>query len=384
MSEVKELNQAKRFRYGRAQGDTCESCSFSVPRQVTDLLPEGAPGSRKLDGKGKNGSPVLRSRELLCLGVRDNNFHAKPHDLAQSHGSSIGSNASPLASMYCDSNCHDHLLTYLTSRSPDDPEKFSLLRASVIRTLSCELLPRGTSDGPLCFGDSAAGYTIAYVFRLTDPKARGRRRAYAFVALAGKDAGRAFRACPLVWEAFAALAQRIDAAAQRSQDEQKRREEQDRESSGSRNYTPVSSFLTQRTVDPDGFPRRAGQVTSRSLAEIVGDENIFAVLHQYFVQLLRCLGDTFGGLSLSDKPAAFQAVLNEKSFDNQKRPIKIHAETVGDIHKLREEDSPPSSNRQDQLGVAVAKMSSPNQTVKSSTQCGPLPMAQLAQRQVLV
>ena len=181
--------------------------------------------------------------------------------------SSLGSSAL----QHSHDDCHDHTLTYLTAKSPEDPESYSLLRASVIRTLSCELLPRGMSDGPFCFGDSNTGYTIAYVFRLTDPKARGRRRAYAFVALAGKDASRAFRACPLLWEAFASMANGIEQAAQRHQDEQQRKEQEDNKT-GKRNYTPVSSFLTQRMVDPDGQPRRVGQTSPRSLAEIIGDE----------------------------------------------------------------------------------------------------------------
>lgn len=324
VNDNQKQETSQQFPYGRAQGDTCASCSFSIPQEIAARLPEGAPGSVKSDGKGKNGSPVLRSRQLVCLGdgehsatvsLADRRF--SNHVRGDENGpSSYQSDAST------DSACHDHLLTYLTSRNPDDPASFSALRASVIRTLSCELLPRGMSDGPFCFGDSFTGYTIAYVFRLTDPKARGRRRAYAFVALAGKDASRAFRACPMVWEAFAAMAQGIEEAAQRAQEEQKQREEKERENDKSSNYTPISSFLTQRTVDPDGFPRRVGQISPRSLAEIVGDEKIFAVLHQYFVGILRLLGDRFGGLPFSNEPVFYRSAVDEKV------PTSTHAERV--------------------------------------------------------
>src|SRR5271170_6393226 len=46
-----EHNQefSPQFRYGRAQGDTCASCSFSVPQEIADQLPAGAPGSLKPD-----------------------------------------------------------------------------------------------------------------------------------------------------------------------------------------------------------------------------------------------------------------------------------------------------------------------------------------------
>jgi hypothetical protein len=369
----------QRFRYGRAQDDTCASCSFSVPSEVAVRLPEGAPGCMKSDGKGKNGSPVLRSRELVCLGDSDHSTTAsiaeqeRAHDLSDSHrrSSSFRSDAS------VDSQCHDHVLTYLTSRSPDDPTNFSTLRASVIRTLSCELLPRGMSDGPFCFGDSVTGYTIAYVFRLTDPKARGRRRAYAFVALAGKDASRAFRACPMVWEAFATMARGIEEAAQRSQDAQKQKEEEQRQTDKNRNYTPISSFLTQRTVDPDGFPRRAGQSSPRSLAEIVGDENIFALLHQYFVAILRCLGDRFGGLPFLDQ-AVYHTTINDAA------PTKGHTHIID--HKTNPRDTKIStkSHHTREVEDAIARLKLSGSSMTTPVQCGPLPTDQPGGPQVMV
>jgi hypothetical protein len=203
------------------------------------------------------------------------------------------------------------MITYLSLHGPPNPADYALLRRSSIRTLSCELLPRGLSSGPFSFGDADAGYTIAYIFRLPDPMARGKRRSYALVALAGKDAGRAFRACPVIWRVFGRIAAGIVNAAERFQEEQKRREEGSNGSNGSsnnatpkaggRNYTPVSSFLTGRTVDPDGQPRRAGQIRARNLAEIVGNEYVFTELHAQFVALLQQLGSMFGGLPISEE-----------------------------------------------------------------------------------
>ena len=313
---------ASQWRYGRNQGETCASCSFSVPNAVAEQLPTGAPGSKK-DGTSttSTGAPVLRSREFVCLREKQmhtSSSHAVYDSKPSSYGSSIASSAISQTSSRPQSrhsdDCHDHTLTYLTAKSPVDPESYAHLRASVIRTLSCELLPRGSSDGPFCFGDTNTGYTIAYVFRLTDPKARGRRRAYAFIALAGKDASRAFQACPMLWESFKRMAKGIETAAQRHQDRQKQKEEKDASDAnkaGGRNYTPVSSFLTSRMIDPDGHPRRAGQSTPRSLAEIVGDENIFAFLHQYFVAILRCLGEQFGGTQLTEQSSVNQSTSEE-------------------------------------------------------------------------
>ena len=378
------------YRYGRAQGETCASCSFSVRQPVADKLPHGAPGSMKADGKNKNGAPVFRSREFVCMASSEQDKRRADADHSSSQGSSsFGS----FDSQHPHEDCHDHTLTYLTAKSPEDPESYSLLRASVIRTLSCELLPRGMSDGPFCFGDSSTGYTIAYVFRLTDPKARGRRRAYAFVALTGKDASRAFRACPLLWEAFASMANAIEQAAQRHQDEQERKEQEETKS-GKRNYTPVSSFLRQRPTDPDGQPRRMGQTSPRSLAEIVGDENIFAILHQYFVALLRCLGDRFGGLPLADKPSVYQTLADEAGFSPDRLPQNARAEMVDRMDQLREDDATPTPKKRhplptqapkppDEIDVAKNK-NRLSKNITLSSQCAPLAVSEAAQRQVVV
>ena len=371
----KKQSPEPRFSHGRTQGDTCASCSFSVPQDVAAHLPEGARGSPRPDGKGTNGSPVLRSREKVCLGggSHENGEDQVPNGAAGNallSGSfrSVGS---------VDSQCHDHLLTYLTVQSPDDPKDFSTLRASVIRTLSCELLPRGMSDGPFCFGDSTTGYTIAYVFRLTDPKARGRRRAYAFVALAGRDTRRAFRACPMVWEAFATMAKAIEEAAHRSQEEQKDKEEKERDNKKGSDYTPISSFLTQRAVDPDGFPRRAGQTSPRSLADIIGDEKIFAILHQFFVALLRCLGERFGGMPLASQNAVYHTSVDETA------PADVNTQPANEQKSQQEHAAPTANNVRSDMDAALAnlKISSPSLTPAG---CGPIPADKSSGHQVAV
>ncbi|KAJ5239593.1 Folliculin [Penicillium chermesinum] len=262
-----------------ADGDTCASCSLSLPEDVSKQLPSGPTGRK---GSLSNGSsPVLRSREVVysC----GNNHSDADDDTLDPHSHASPPESLRSSSIASDSSCHTHLLTYLSLRGPPNPADYALLRRSSIRTLSCELLPRGLSSGPLCFGDSVAGYTIAYIFRLPDPMARGKRRSYALVALAGKDAGRAFRACPIIWRAFGRIASSIVGAAERYQEEEKRREEQNSPGSrsGGRHNRPVSSFLTGRGMDP-GQSRRMGQIRARNLAEIVGNPYIFTELHAHF------------------------------------------------------------------------------------------------------
>ncbi|KAI1621213.1 vesicle coat protein [Exophiala viscosa] len=413
IDQKREIGQ--QWRYGRAQGDnTCASCSFSVPKRVAEKLPAGAPGSKKPDGQNNTRAPVLRSREFVCL--REGRASTDEHESKpSSYGASFASSQSqaysaPRSFAHSSDGCHDHNVTYLTTKSPDNPESYAHLRASVIRTLSCELLPRGMSDGPFCFGDSDAGYTIAYVFRLTDPKARGRRRAYAFVALAGNDASRAFQALPMLWEAFASMAKGIEAAAQRHQDEERRKQDEEADakdsSTTSRNYTPVSSFLTARANDPDGHPRRVGQATPRSLEEIVGDENIFVYLHQYFVAILRCLGEQFGGQPLVEDASSYQSIDEQSShFRKASQSRGRQSLQVDNMERLRDVDATPkpepeppttsqdrvrhlttstppnASGESDDLDVAKTRA---NKAFKLNPQCAPLPVSETAQRQVVV
>ncbi|KAK5075286.1 hypothetical protein LTS08_001631 [Lithohypha guttulata] len=106
------------------------------------------------------------------------------------------------------------------------------------------------------------------------------------------------------------MSRTIEDLAQKAQDEQELRQQKQRDEQSStdtnKGYTEISSFLTQRPRDPDGQPRRAGQTQPRSLAEILGKEDIFLLLHHHFVQLLRCLGDKFGGLPLAQRKDSLQ------------------------------------------------------------------------------
>jgi hypothetical protein len=142
--------------------------------------------------------------------------------------------------------------------------------------------------------------------------ARGKRRSYALVALAGRDAGRAFRACPIIWRAFGRIATSIVHAAERFQEDEKTRDEQNNPGrQPGRQYPPVSSFLTGRGMDPAGR-RAAGQIRARNLAEIVGNEYIFTELHAHFVALLQQLGSMFGGIPLNEERFVCSTVGDEE------------------------------------------------------------------------
>ncbi len=273
-----------------SDGGGCVSCTISIPSTISSKLPSGAPGSPRIGGGGRNGSPILRSKWAVPASPSQQWSFDGDDDISfpQSSPESFASGSSR-------SSDHTHTLTYLTTSSPVESNTYSLLRRACIRTLSCEQLPRGLTCGPLSFGDPIAGYTIAYKFRLPDPHARGRQRYYALLALAGQDPGRSFKAMPVIWRAFERIAAGIMANTESAILKDKTNEVDTIES---KNAIPVSSFLTGRTMDPDGYPRRNGaaNMRARGLAEMVGDELFFARLHKDFVHLLQILGRQFGGM----------------------------------------------------------------------------------------
>jgi hypothetical protein len=213
---------------------------------------------------------------------------------------------------------HTHTLTYISTNQPQSPTTYSSLKRTCMRTLSTEVLPRGNSSGAIMFGDPVAGYTIAYIFRIQDSRARGSIKHYALIAMVGRDCRKATKAMVKVTEVFQGIANRITALAEKVEREarpvsamadtpplgtsassmppmfaapqRERSASSTADSPTTRNITPVSSFLSAKRIDPDGFPRVSRDSTRpKSLAEIVGQENFFVELHRDFCQLLHFL-----------------------------------------------------------------------------------------------
>jgi len=183
---------------------------------------------------------------------------------------------------------HTHSLTYLSSRFPSAPEKFAALRRACIRTLFCEALPGQT--GPIFVGDEGAGHTIAYVFRLVDPKMRSNRRTYALLCLC-PDVKKIVGAYSYITSVFEQLVTRIKNLA----------------SEASRPVSPnphdmvrqeiANSSIIKHSACPDGFLRRPARVErGKDLAELVGREQLFVEVHACFATLLGALARRFGCL----------------------------------------------------------------------------------------
>jgi hypothetical protein len=317
--------------------DVCDNCRMVVPRKYSDRLPDGAPGSPSKDGRGRNGGPVLRSSQKFTVRRShhyDDVSSTDSSDVSDSEQSKSYESADsiPPSPMLVSRGTHAHTLNYVSTRQPLSPTTYSLLRRSCIRTLSTEVLPSSKPSGPLIFGDWVAGHTIAYVFRLQDPRSRGAKRTYALIAMAGRDCRRATKSMVKILEIFENIANRIISMADRVLEREsavsnnlsrpvtaipttppfgtsassipsvlspkQERSFSSTSSSGSspsRNITPVSSFLSAKRVDPDGFPRVSRDVMkAKSLIEIVGQELFFAELHANFCSILNMLIKMYG------------------------------------------------------------------------------------------
>lgn len=263
----------------------CASCTFTVPKEIAAKLPSGAPGSPRADGTGTNGSPIMRTKAAYSvIGPLVADFEAED-DTALNHASPTSFTSSN------NSSFHEHAFESSTTSTPADPNVYTILRRAYVQTLSCENLWQGQTSGPLSFQDSVNGLTIAYKFTLPDPHARGCRRQYALLAVVGPDSPRGMEAASSIWRVFQSIANYLMTKAE----ENVKNGQCPAGGTVAFDVSNVSSFLTGRTVDPDGFPRRGGISTrARSLAEIVGNERVFAWLHEQFSLLLLSLAQRFG------------------------------------------------------------------------------------------
>lgn len=243
---------------------------------------------------------------------------------------------------------HTHYLDYTSTHEPLMPSSFSIVRASCLRTLSLETLPRApntgsptatgssvstpsaspitpafvtthsagsaASGGPIFFGDSNTGFTTAYIFRIPDIHARGHKRVYAFLALSTHRERLAMKTFGFVAAAFRDMAAWIQAMAEAEA------ERALSESSGSTASSPIiagpgyGSFQSELGPPPltggssfllgggGGLSRRMGggfggsgvALKPRGLAELVGLPDFFIELHSRFVRLLLELGVVLG------------------------------------------------------------------------------------------
>ncbi|KJZ71975.1 hypothetical protein HIM_08655 [Hirsutella minnesotensis 3608] len=324
----------------------CDNCAMTLPRRQAGT---GGAHDYSADTQG----PTLRTRTPIerVFGAADQASPPSSQSSSDTDGDREATrrvrNRRPVASASsrttsCSSTStssdrsayHFHYVNYTSTHEPIRAHSFSLVRASCLRALSFETLPRAPSTssptsspqsnhspsfvttqspgsaatgGAIFFGDAMAGYTTAYIFRIPDLHARGHKRVYAFMALSTYKERLAMKTFAMVSAAFRDLATWIQQLAEAEA-------ERTRETSpigsvlhnGSWAQQPPlpaldaptaadrggSSFLTGGSA----FARRMGgsggasSLKARGLAELVGQPDFFIELHGKFVRLLLEVG----------------------------------------------------------------------------------------------
>ncbi|KAI1504105.1 vesicle coat protein [Biscogniauxia marginata] len=392
--------------YVTKRANPCQNCALTLPKRQGTKTAKDAGTDAKLDQQG----PVLRTRAPYARVYGGNGDASPPASNPQSSCTSDAeeeispkdtatrpsTNRRPTTSTSQSSvssrssvSQHTHYLDYTSSHEPTVPSTYSIVRASCLRTLSFETLPRrpeaaqstaslsspissippsypspplnhgpgyitstpssqsAAGGGPIFFGDPMAGYTTAYIFRIPDMHARGRKRVYAFLALSTHRERLAMKTFSFISAAFRDLAAWIQELAEVEAEREREREEEsnpvaalnaayrnggfgsggggphdsgiglaglgggvglgggsfdrDKERERERDRgSETTSFLTgggrggfmQRmggSMGPGGFAPK-----SRGLAELVGLPDFFIELHSRFVQLLLELGVVLG------------------------------------------------------------------------------------------
>ncbi|KAI0875628.1 vesicle coat protein [Hypoxylon argillaceum] len=374
------------------RANPCVNCALTLPKR------QDAQSDKTADSKSDAQGPTMRTRAPYarvygsvadtsppCSNPQSSSTSDAEDETPPKHSvSRVSSQRRPTTSAsQCSATSkgsmphHTHYLDYISTHEPTVPTTYTIVRASCLRTLSFETLPRrpeatqstpslfgpapfspsqfpsalsagpgyitapptpqsAASGGPIFFGDPSAGYTTAYIFRIPDMHARGRKRVYAFLALSTHRERLAMKAFNFISAAFRDLAAWIQELVEMEAERAREREEagsavaalnaaygnsgmgsrgphdsgiglggglgggrtemfkqRDRDNSN-------SSFLTggsrggymQRmggTMGPSGFTPKA-----RGLAELVGLPDFFIELHARFVKLLLELGIVLG------------------------------------------------------------------------------------------
>lgn len=349
-----------RKTYDTRRANPCDNCAMTLPRRQEGssdetgmdaggpVLRTRAPYARVFD----SGATSARSSQTTSSSSSDTEeAGTKGHQVTQTKqyghrrtGTITSTTSQSSASSSATRRSHTHYVHYTSTHEPGE-RSFKIVRNSCLRTLSFEMLPRApatsppaggyqgmvpnlgpnapianpasfvtthstgaaASGGPMFFGDPAAGYTTAYIFRIPDVHARGHKRVYALLALSTHRERQAMKPFGFIAAAFRDLAAWIQGLAEA---EAERAAENVISSPVVANphFAGVSGFDQRPAVVPgtssflaaagNGISRRmgsgfAGSVSApraRGLPELVGLPDFFIELHSRFVRLLLELG----------------------------------------------------------------------------------------------
>lgn len=317
----------------------CENCALTLPRKTgetgggssTSAIPDPdspilrtrkpfervvVAGEQETPGTNSQGKQSNRENTSSEEGDSDTAVLSSSNERMSPRRQSRVGTTKTTSETSSNSLSHKHYLDYTSTHEPLSSASFSIIRQSCLRTLSCETLPpssatpspssaspssplspnnnSSSSGGPIFFGDPHAGFTTAYIFRIPDPNARGRRRVYALMALSTHRERVAMQTFSLLAAAFRDLAAWIQGLAEAHSDSLAGGGGGGPKGVTSSSGTPNSSFLSGRSGGSGG--RNFGELSlrSRGLAELVGLPDFFLELHMRFVRLLIEMGLVMG------------------------------------------------------------------------------------------
>ncbi|CAO3685631.1 unnamed protein product [Umbelopsis ramanniana] len=174
----------------------------------------------------------------------------------------------------------DDTVFYLGCRAPQQQHLYAAVRNACVRSLTVEFCPG--REGPILFGDDENGYVMSYIFKLRDSQARGKTRHYAFTMLM-TDRVFLVSCWPFLVKVFRSTALNLQEKAEAVY--QREREFRERHppslSAGSNRR---SSFAP---TSPEQFLRRRAHTPMRSLADLLGIDDIYAQIHRQFSYILK-------------------------------------------------------------------------------------------------
>lgn len=347
---VTPLGRDSNFRrtyddYVTKRANPCDNCALTLPRRQESSGDGGRKGERR--------TPTLRTRAPVARVYTDDESPPASQTASSSDtdgegrarvfthrrtGTITSTTSRSSASSVSHRGGHTHYLDYTSTHEPMVASSFSAIRASCLRTFSIEILPPGapgpgssnptpllspqtpsfvtthsagvvTSGGSIFFGDPAAGYTTAHIFRIPDIHARGHKRLYAFIVVSKHPERLAVKKLGFISAAFRELAtwvqQLAEAEAERLSESSASSPIMAGPNYGASAFNPApathyekpggSSFLSAAS---SGWSRRMGggyggpgtSLRARGLPELVGLPDFFIELHSRFVRLLLELG----------------------------------------------------------------------------------------------
>ncbi|XP_061390407.1 folliculin [Musca vetustissima] len=153
--------------------------------------------------------------------------------------------------------------TFLSTQVSPLPDVATLVKQAAVRSLSCEIT-HSKDGGFVFFGDTSRGHVLSHTFHVSDLQARGFYQLFSIIILM-KDKYFLLNTKPFLAEHL----RRISLETQNSA----KRVKENEELKGSPRQRRLSG--SQPLVQ-----------TPRSLIELTGEENIFAILHTHFSWLL--------------------------------------------------------------------------------------------------